>query len=170
TNQNGIIKTNNYERFTAGVALTPSFLDKHLSFNINLKGSYEKNRDVQSGVVSNAVGFDPTRPVYEENAGGYGLGYFTWLSGDSPLTIAASNPVADLELRNSVAKIKRSIGNVAVDYKVHGFEDLRFNLNLGYDVLKSDGKEFVPDNAPLTYVDFKKDGQGIDRRFDQKNK
>lgn len=167
TNQNGIIINNNYERFTGGVAFTPSFLDKHLPFNINLKGSYEKNRDAQGGVVSNAVRFDPTRPVYEENDGGYGLGYFTWLSGGAPLTIAASNPVADLELRKSVAKIKRSIGNVAVDYKVHGFEDLRFNLNLGYDILQSDGNENVPDNAPLTYVDFKKDGQGIDRKYKQ---
>lgn len=167
-NQAGVIKTNDYQRFTGSLNLSPSFLNKHLTLNLNVKGSNETNRDADAGVVASAVSFDPTRPVYESNAGNYGLGYFTWLSSSGqPLTIADSNPVAALDLRNSTAKINRSIGNASLDYKVHGLEDLRFNLNLGYDVLKSDGSERLPDFAPKTYVEYKKDGQGLDRTYIQ---
>ncbi|MFC4676867.1 TonB-dependent receptor [Dysgonomonas termitidis] len=170
TNQQGIIKTNNYERFTGGFGLSPSFFNKHLTVNLNVKGSYEKNRDIDSSVVPGAVFFDPTRPVHVNNSD-YGLGYFIWLSsGGKPLGPVGLNPVSILDLRNSVAKIKRSIGNAAIDYKVHGLEDLRFNLNLGYDVLKSDGRELIPDNAPKTYVTIKLDGQGQDRTYIQKKR
>lgn len=171
TNQDGIVETNNYQRLTTSVALSPAFFDRHLTLNLNAKYSYERNRDIDGGVVASAVGFDPTRPVMESNANGYGLGYFTWLSsGGEPLTIASANPVAGLKLRRSISKINRSIGSAAIDYKLHGLEDLRLNLNVGYDVMKSEGTEEIPDNAPVTYVDYKKDGQGLDRRFTQRKR
>jgi TonB-linked SusC/RagA family outer membrane protein len=167
-NQSGVVKTNDYERFTGSLNLSPSLLNKHLTVNLNLKGSNESNQDAHNEVVAGALSFDPTRPVRATNSNDYGLGYFTWLSSaGQPLTIADANPVADLELRNSKAKINRSIGNASFDYKVHGLEDLRFNLNLGYDLLKSDGRELLPDFAPRTFVDFKKDGQGLNRNYVQ---
>ncbi|WP_442589527.1 SusC/RagA family TonB-linked outer membrane protein [Pedobacter sp. AW31-3R] len=168
-NQNGIIKTNNYERFTGSLNLSPTFLDNHLKVNMNVKGSHETNRDADENVLASVLTFDPTRPVFESNANNYGLGYFTWLSSTgTPLTIADANPVAALDLRNSTSKINRSIGNASIDYKIHGLEDLRFNLNLGYDVLKSKGHELIEDNAPATYVAVKKDGQGLDHTYTQK--
>ena len=35
---------------------------------------------------------------------------------------------------DNTARAKRFIGNAQIDYKVHGFEALRFNLNLCLDV------------------------------------
>ena len=35
----------------------------------------------------------------------------------------------------------RAIGNLQLDYKVHGFEDLSFNLNLGLDVTSTNGNK-----------------------------
>ena len=68
--------------------------------------------------------------------------------------------VSNLILTDKFNKTKRSIGNVILDYKIHGFEDLHLNLNLGYDVLKKDYSEITPDNAPSMYTSNNNDGTG----------
>ncbi len=62
TNMNGVVKTDNMQRVTASVNLSPTFLDKHLSFNLNAKGMYIYNR-YAPGVVGAALSMDPTQPV-----------------------------------------------------------------------------------------------------------
>ncbi|WP_300601975.1 TonB-dependent receptor [Niabella sp.] len=160
TNQNGILKENKYQRTNLGLGLSPKFLNRHLSLDINLKGSIERERPVSNGVIGSAITFDPTRPVYQTYPDSTGLGYYVWMNGGKPVTLAASNPVADLELADKLDLIKRSIGNIAVDYKVHGFEDLRLNMNLGYDVRKRDYSETIPDKAPSMYTSNRNDGRG----------
>ena len=167
TNQNGTLKNNNYERINASVGLSPKFFDKHLSVDINVKGSIENNQPVSTGVIGSAISFDPTRPVYEDYEGNVGLGYYTWMNGGKPITLAAANPVADLELADKLEKTKRSIGNIALDYKVHGLEDLRFNLNMGYDIQKNDNRENVPDLAPSMYTGNQNDGTGKRYKYHQ---
>ena len=162
TNQDGIIKTNNYQRTSASVGLSPRFLQDHLTFDINVKGSYEDNKPVTSSVVGAAIAADPTRPIHATYPGGIGCGYYTWMNGDAPMAIAPDNALALLELDNRENKVTRSIGNMAIDYKIHGFEDLRFNLNLGYDVLKSTYDRSVPQFAPQMYTSNQKDGTGLE--------
>ena len=41
-NQNGTLKYNNYKRFNGDIALSPSFLDKHLTLDMTLKGSLKQ--------------------------------------------------------------------------------------------------------------------------------
>ena len=169
TGQQGTIKTNSYDRFTGGIALAPQLLDKHLTINLNAKGSYENNKFI-SNPVGTAVSYDPTRPVYS-NESSHGLGYFIWRNAsDIPLTTAPTNPVAMLDLRDDKADVYRSIGNAQFDYKIHGFEDLHLNLNLGYDISKSNGKVFVPDDAPQAWTGIGNDGQGLDQKYTQKKK
>ena len=55
----------------------------------------------------------------------------------------------------------RSIGNAAINYKVHRLEDLQLNANLGYDVLKSKYTKNVPDMAGMMYTSNMKDGTGL---------
>ena len=43
------------------------------------------------------------------------------------------NPVALLNDKLDKSNAKRFIGNAQLNYKVHGFEDLSLNLNLGLD-------------------------------------
>lgn len=160
TDQDGIIKSNNYNRTSVGIGLSPQFFNKHLTVDINIKGSYEKNRPVSSGVIGSAVSFDPTRPVHEKYNGDIGLGYFTWMVDGAPIAIASSNPVSDVDLIDKQNKIKRSIGNIALNYKIHGFEDLSFNLNMGYDISRNDYDETTPEYAPAMYVGNQKDGTG----------
>lgn len=155
TDQNGIIKTSNYQRYSFGGNIAPQFFDKHLTVNLNLKVSYEKNSQVDGSVVGNALRYDPTRPVKTGSATAAtdpGLGYFIWTNGGSPMAIQTDNPVATLDLTDRQNKITRSIGSAAIMYKVHGLEDLKLNVNLGYDVLRSKYNRDVPQLAGMMYT------------------
>ena len=67
------------------------------------------------------------------------------------MAIQTDNPVAQLELQKFNNKLSRAIGNATINYKVHGFEDLQLNANLGFDILKSNYIKKVPDKAGPMY-------------------
>ncbi len=144
TNQNGVIKTSNMQRVTASLNLSPTFLDKHLSFNFNAKGMYIYNRYADGGAVGSAIAFDPTREVMPADGGlkEFGGYYQTPKSGDDlndpswtvlSNTNTPQNPVALLDNKDDRANSGAFVGNLEVDYKVHGFEDLRLHANFGAD-------------------------------------
>lgn len=167
TNQNGIIETNNYQRLSFSSNIAPSFFDDHLTANLNLKVSYENNKLVDNSVVNAALRYDPTRPVMTGSstaATDPGLGYFIWTNSGSPMAIQTNNPVAQLELTDQSNKVVRSIGSAAIMYKIHGLEDLKLNVNLGYDVLESKYSKDVPDLAGSMYTENQKDGTGLMQR------
>lgn len=171
TDQEGIIKTNKYSRFTFDGGITPSFFDDHLTIAMNAKYSYEDNHMVDGSVVNNALRYDPTRPVRTGSSTASsdpGLGYFIWMNGNSPMAIQTDNPVAQLELQKFRNYIGRFIGNVAFTYKIHGFEDLQLNANFGIDYLLSRYTKDVPDLAGTMYTTNMKDGTGLD--YDGKQK
>ena len=164
TNQSGIIRTNHYSRYTFDGGINPTFFDNHLTIGLKLKASYEDNAMVSGNVVNNALRYAPTRPVMTGAKGSNtpGLGYFIWMNGSSPMAIQTDNPVAQLELQKFNNKLSRTIGNATVNYKVHGFEDLQLNANLGFDILKSIYTKDVPDKAGPMYTSNMKDGTGLD--------
>lgn len=164
TNQSGIIKTNHYSRYTFDGGISPTFFDNHLTIGLKLKASYEDNVMVSGDVVNNALRYDPTRPVMTGVKGSDtpGLGYFIWMNGGSPMAIQTDNPVAQLELQKFCNKVSRTIGNATINYKIHGFEDLQLNANLGFDILKSIYTKDVPDKAGTMYTSNLKDGTGLD--------
>lgn len=167
TNQNGIIKNNNYQRMSFGGNIAPSLLDDHLTANINLKLSWENNKMVDNSVVNNALRYDPTRPVMTGSPTAStdpGLGYFIWENEGGPMAIQTDNPVAQLELTDQSNKVLRSIGSAAIMYKIHGLEDLKLNVNLGYDVLESKYNKDVPELAGMMYTQNQKDGTGLMQR------
>lgn len=115
TNQNGVIRTNNYQRYTFDGGISPKFFKDHLSLNLNVKASYEDNRRVDEGVVGSALSYDPTRPVKTGSATSAtdpGLGYFIWMNGNAPMAIQGDNPMAQLDLQDMRNRIYRSIGNI----------------------------------------------------------
>lgn len=67
TNQNGILMTSNFERYTASVNLTPSFFKDHLKFNINAKMMWANQRYADDGAIGAALTMDPTQPVYDSS-------------------------------------------------------------------------------------------------------
>ena len=141
TDQEGILKTSNFQRTTASVSLSPSFLDDHLTFNINGKFMYAYNRYANTDAINDAVRMDPTQPVYDATPN-YG-GYFAWKADGSAYqdssyptiinTYAGSNPVARLNEKYDRANSFDYMGNVEADYKIHGLEDLRLHMNFSGD-------------------------------------
>lgn len=147
-NQDGTLKTSNMSRHTLSLNLNPILLDNHLTISLNGKGMIMDTRFANTGAVSQAVQFDPTKPVYLSDEEGGINGYYTWRGVDGKHnTMANQNPVALLEDKYDLSNAKRFVGNAQIDYKIHGLEDLRLNLNLGVDVSKSKG---TVDVAPGT--------------------
>ena len=157
TDQNGVVKTSNYQRYTASVNLSPSFFEDHLMVNLNAKGMYSKTTySNQGAAIGGAIFMDPTKPVYDTRQdNGFG-GYWQWgTTGDwgDPTwktnlnTYATGNPFAALENYSNTGKSKALVGNLELDYKVHGLEDLHLHLNAGMDI--TSGKSNV-DQTPYT--------------------
>ena len=170
TDQQGILKTSDFKRLTAALNLNPSFFEDHLTMNLNAKGMYAKTQYADGGAVSAAVYFDPTQNPYsftseyhkellggdlERTLGNFG-GYFQWpvaanYDGDTawPYTYNGvanmPNPVALLNGRDEYAKSRSFVGSADVDYKIHGFEDLRVHVTMGADI--SEGKQYT-NNQP----------------------
>lgn len=108
TNNEGIVKTSNFRRYTGSLNLSPSFFNDHLTFNINAKGMLAENRYADGGAIGAAVYMDPTKPVKADNSvynkyfGGYTQWYQNsevgdpdWLWGFN--RNSTSNPVAMLD-------------------------------------------------------------------------
>ena len=83
-------------------------------------------------------------------------GYFQWpvtanYDGDPtwPFTYNGvanmPNPIALLNGRDEYAKSRSFVGSADIDYKIHGFEDLRLHMTLGADI--SEGKQYT-NNEP----------------------
>lgn len=166
TNQRGILKTTNLKRVTGALNVNPSFFDDFLKINIHAKGMYIKNNFGNTESIGEALLFDPTRPVMDGNER-FG-GYFTWTQATTgnPNIIATKNPVAHLKQHSDKSKVKRFIGNIQFDYRLHFFQDMRANLNLAYDYSKSDGKVIEPEDAAWTYDEIH--GSGYHKEYNEK--
>ncbi len=152
TNQDGVLKTSNYSRTTASINLTPSLFEDHLKINANAKGAYITNRFADTGAIGAALEYDPTQSVNSANST-YGNGYTMWLGSDGkPLSLGTANPVSVLTQKKDVSTVYQSTGGVLFDYKLHWLPDLHANLNLSYDVSKSNGSVTIAANSPISYV------------------
>ena len=142
------LKEGDNQRANLGISLSPKFFQEHLSVNVNLKGIYNRANYPNSGAVGSAVDFDPTQSPYFYDANGNidtskSGGYFNWINADGSANAMASiNPLSQLYDNYNVNDTWRSMGNVQLDYKIHGFEDLRVNLNLGYDLARTEGTKY----------------------------
>ena len=143
--QEGVLKTDWSNRYTANINLNPSFFDDHLRINISGKGTYAHNRYANTGAIWNAAAYDPTQPVYgtldangnqilfEDGTPIFG-GYHEVIDGAGhPGQGAIANPLGMLELNNNRSKVWRFVGNIDVDYRLHPLPELRFHVTGGYD-------------------------------------
>jgi TonB-dependent starch-binding outer membrane protein SusC len=146
TNQDGIIKTSNFERYTGALSLSPSFFDDHLKININAKGMLAKNRYADGGVVGAAMSMDPTQPVTSDLPAFKPFGgYWEWLKSDgSANNLATRNPVATLNQKSDVAHSSDFIGSAEIDYKFHFLPELRAHLNLGIEASQGKQDLYIP--------------------------
>ena len=142
TGQDGTLYGSSYDRGTIDLSFNPTFFDKHLTLNLNAKGVYTWSDYADSGVVGNAAFFNPTQDPYFRNEDGsidYTTcnGYFNYGTGRgenfAPNTLLGVGPLSQLYDRVSYGSSHRFIGSAGIDYKVHGFEALRFNVTASLD-------------------------------------
>lgn len=145
-NQDGLVKTDNAERITGSVSLSPSFFDDHLKLNFNVKGSRNDNRFANSNAIWNAATWNPTIPVYSGNDTFGGYTEATDNVGQL-VTGGTVNPLGALKQYKSTSRVSRLVGNFDVDYKMHFLPELKFHATLGYDYAKGQGKIYVPAEA-----------------------
>ena len=143
TDQMGTLVGSTYDKGTLDFSLSPNFFDKHLTLNLNAKGVYTYSNYADSGVVGNAAFFNPTQDPYFRNEDGTvdkttTNGYFNYGTGRgdnfAPNTLLGVGPMSQLYDRISYGTSRRLIASAGVDYKVHGFESLRFNVTASTDV------------------------------------
>lgn len=150
-NQDGLLRTDNAERYTGSLNLSPSFFQDHLKLNINAKGSINKNRFANTGAIWAGATMNPTIPVYSGNEA-FG-GYYEALDNTGiPANGAVMNPVGQLMLNDSRSTVKRFIGNIDADYRVHFFPDLKLHATVGMDYAEGKGTVFVPQEAAMNYT------------------
>jgi iron complex outermembrane receptor protein len=147
-NQDGILKTNNFDRLSTSLNLSPKFFDDHLAVNLAFKYSQTSNRFANDGAVRAAARFDPTQPIYDSKGNNKYGGYYEWLdvNGKPIGTNGGSsqpNPLSLLDFRHNNANLDRTIGNVQLDYKLHFFPDLHVMVNLGLDNASGKGDDNI---------------------------
>ncbi len=149
--QDGILRTDNFQRISGALNITPKFFEDHLSVNLALKGSRTHNNWANQGAIGSAVAFDPTQPVHGTSTK-FG-GYYEWLDANNALIgLATRNPVALLEQRDNTSNVNRFIGNIQLDYKIHWFPDLQILFNYGVDNLKGCGNDNIDSAAATNYL------------------
>ena len=169
TNSNGIINTSKMDRVVLGFNLSPKFFDEHLSVNANVKGYYLRNQFGAESAVYNAISYNPTQPIYSNISLVGGDSGFTQLwngfyqhsqannkqgqDGTSFMNNADINPVSNLLERDNYANVYRSNGNLQLDYSFHFLPELHANLNLGYDVSKTNDTNIVAPNSGISWKD-----------------
>lgn len=155
TNQEGILRTDKLQRTSLALVLNPTFFNKHLKVDFNLKGSAQQTRFANTGAIGAAISFDPTQPVQSQEFDNRFGNYWEWrdpTSNTGLVNLAGRNPVGLLEQTYNNSNPYRSIGNLQLDYKFHFLPELRANVNIGYDYADGKGTTFVSDSAANAYV------------------
>lgn len=131
--QEGIVQSQNYRRYSLRSNINAK-LNENLSLGFNIYGSREERRGVATN-INNAVTFDPTTPVYDEN-GDYNFSSVNSVgtSGTNPLLYAFENRRKDFD--------NRVIANLSLGYKLTN--SLTFRTTFGSEFSNSKDKLYIP--------------------------
>ncbi len=156
TRNEGVVKNNDYERYSYSLKMTPKALNDHLKIDVNAKGIVTSKKTVdEGGALGGAINMDPTKPITQDGSrfGGY-YQDFVPNAGNTAYTNTISgqyNPVALLEQRDRPENVLRFLGNVEFDYKMHFLPELRAVVNLGLDATQAKIRETFSENSIATY-------------------
>lgn len=139
--QDGIVIGSDFERYSFRANLERDITDKlsvgnNLSYaRINSNGVLTGAGQLNPGVISNALQFNPILPVYNPNdPGGYTF--------DHDRKEGIANPVAEAKEYESVTTTSRLLGNIFADYEI--ISGLKFRTSFGIDALTTKSNTFGP--------------------------
>lgn len=159
TGNNGIIKTTGMDRATVGLNLSPRLFDDLLTVNANVRGAWISNNYYDAATLGNAIGFNPTLPVYCAEGNVFN-NYTTYVgtdvagpesNGSAINRVKALNPIAMLNDYSSRSFVLQSIGNLQLDLAMPFLRDLHANLNLGYEVSRSNVRNITDSYSPMAW-------------------
>lgn len=117
--QEGIIKTNNLDRYSGRFNATQKFLNDKLVVDANLSFNSTKNiRPSIGGAIGDAISNNPTYPAYDAKGG-------------IAIYQNISNPLLTFKLDKDVTVINRVIGNISPSLTLA--KGLVYKLNIGID-------------------------------------
>lgn len=136
--QKGIIKTNDFKRFTGRINLDFNF-NKFIRAGVRTSGSSIKNNNINigsaydeaAGIMMTAMQFNPSLPIKDEN------GNYT----HDPYAPTLENPVAMLDLKN-VTTNKRLFANSFIE--IEPIKDLIGKFTAGFDYSAGNGASYAP--------------------------
>ncbi len=147
--QEGIIKKNQFDRYSGRFNVTQKFLDNRLVLEANLNYSNTKNQTppVQN-ILGDAISNNPTYPAYDAD-------------GKPAQYQNINNPLIYFDLDKDITNINRIIGNVTSSLTL--MKGLVYKLNFGIDNSNSDRDiQALPNAVPLrdgrleTYYNYNK--------------
>lgn len=168
TDKNGLLKTDNFKRYTTAININPGFLDNALQLNLHFKAMQNKNHFADRGAIGNSLNYDPTHGPYDANSKYAGYTAWTIPANGNPNPIAPTNPVALLEMRNDNATVNQYIANASADYRFWFMPDLRLNVSVGHDQAKGEGRVIVPNTAAFAFDAI--NGGGVNNYYTQTKK
>ncbi|MFN5422944.1 MAG: SusC/RagA family TonB-linked outer membrane protein [bacterium] len=117
--QQGIIKTNDLDRYSGRFNATQKFLNDRLIVDVNLSANVTKNRRPNIGAaIGDAISNNPTFPAYDE-------------TGEIAAYQVFNNPLLTFKLDKDITTINRVIGNISPTLKL--FKGLSYKMNFGVD-------------------------------------
>ncbi|RNI33323.1 TonB-dependent receptor [Hanamia caeni] len=118
-NQQGIIKHNDFKRYTGRFNATQRFLEDRLIIEANMTATstYDLRPDYGT-VIGSAISNNPTYPAYDS-------------IGNPAQYQNINNPLQSFKLDEEITKINRVIGNITATVKI--VKGLSYKLNFGID-------------------------------------
>ena len=160
--QQGTLQGSRYDRGTADITLNPSFFDKHLILDFNIKGVYTVQDYADGSTVGKAAFYNPTVGPYWLNPDGTidtstTNGYWNYGNGRgtafTPNVLVGPSPLSMIYDAQDSAESYRLIGRLAANYKVNGLEELSFNVSTGLDITNTDSYNGVRPGSFQAYTD-----------------
>jgi len=140
-NQDGIIKTNNYKRYTA--RLSNDFqVSKNLKVGYNVTGSSSKSNNAPASIYRALYTASPVVPVFNAD-GSYGDPAIFQLGNGSNV-----NPQATIDFNNSITSKYRVTGNVYAELKFA--KHFTFKTSAGGDFGQEENRIYTPQYTATT--------------------
>lgn len=171
TFKEGILLTDQFERYTAGINISPQFLENRLQLNFGARGMITQNKFAERGAIGAALSFDPTRNKMDSES--KFSGYTVWTDTDgNPNALAPVNPLSllDRNLRTDDSDVNRYILNASADYRFSFLPQLRANLNLGYDYSRGKGAVNILGDNQVAYSFDLENGGGVRNTYEETRK
>lgn len=138
--QEGIIKTNDLDRYSGRFNVTQKLLNERLKIEVNLSANSTKQiRPNVGSAIGDAISNNPTYPAYDSN-------------GRIAAYLLFNNPLLTFELDKDNTITNRVIGNISPSLQI--LKGLTYKLNFGIDNSTS-----TRDIQSLPYLQPQRDGR-----------